>query len=121
MKYTFDDLKNGIKPCFLAGTLIHTIKGLIPIEKIKQGDKVYCYDEIKQKVTQSSVSQIYKNFAVKYAKIKTDKGTNIEVTGQHLFYQKGSGTWIKAHQLKEGMHLYNPTTNTQEKITKKRS
>ena len=55
MKYTFNDLKNGIKPCFLAGTPIHTIQGIQPIENIKVGDTVYCYDAIKQEVTTAQV------------------------------------------------------------------
>ena len=107
------------KPCFLAGTLIHTINGLKPIESITTKDKVYCYNEIEQKLTEQQVSKTFSNFAVKYLEITTNKQT-IEVTGQHLFYQKGSATWIKAYQLKTGMHLYNPVTDSLEKITNKK-
>lgn len=31
--------------CFIAGTLVHTDKGLVPINKIKVGDRVLSRDE----------------------------------------------------------------------------
>lgn len=31
--------------CFMAGTLVHTYKGLVPINKIKVGDRVLSRDE----------------------------------------------------------------------------
>jgi predicted phage tail protein len=34
--------------CFAAGTLIHTIKGLVPIEQIKVGQTVVCFDHQKR-------------------------------------------------------------------------
>lgn len=95
------------KPCFLAGTLIHTVNGLVPIEEIKTGTEVYCYDELKQKLTTQKVSETYKNRAEKYLVVTTQSGEKLSVTGQHLFYQKTSKTWIKANQLKVGMKLYN--------------
>jgi hypothetical protein len=117
--YTFKDMLEGKKPCFLAGTLIHTTTGLKPIEAIQTGEMVLCYDEIKNELTKASVIKTYTNVTEKHASIKTSSGEHIKVTGQHLFYQKTSGTWIKAHQLKVGMHLYNPITNTLDKIIEK--
>ena len=105
------------KPCFLAGTLVHTTAGLKPIEEIAVGEEVWCYDEINQEITTQKVSEIFDNFAEKYVEVTTQNGNHFKATGQHLFYQKNSKTWIKAYQLKEGMHLYNAKTDTLEKIT----
>jgi hypothetical protein len=107
------------KPCFITGTLVHTIKGLKPIETITTKDTVYCYNEIEQKITQQQVSETFINFTEKHLEITTNNQT-LKVTGQHLFYQKSSKTYIKAYQLKIGMHLYNPLNNTLEKITNKK-
>jgi hypothetical protein len=104
------------KPCFLGGTLIHTQRGLIPIEEIKKDEIVLCYDEIKQNVTQAIISETYKNYTEKYLRIETESLQILSVTGQHLFYQKTTGTWIKAHQLKVGMSLYNAKSNTLDMI-----
>ena len=105
------------KPCFLAGTLVHTPTGLVPIENIKTGDQVISYDVLHQKVIKAIVTETFKNYAEKYLIIKTLSGDSISVTGQHLFYQKESNAWIKAHQLQKDMLLYNPLTQVQEKIT----
>uniref|UniRef100_UPI0039E3FA8C Hint domain-containing protein n=1 Tax=Flavobacterium sp. TaxID=239 RepID=UPI0039E3FA8C len=118
-KYTYLDFtaKPPVKPCFLGGTLIHTTKGLVAIENITNETEVYCYDEIKQTLTTRKVSETYKNQAEKYLKVTTQSGEVIAVTGQHLFYQKTSQTWIKGHQLKVGMKLYNAQNNQLENIT----
>lgn len=99
------------KPCFLAGTLVKTTNGNIAIEQIKVGDEVYCFDEINQAISAQKVSEVFINYAEKYLKLTTKSGEILRVTGQHLFYQKTSKTWIKAHQLKVGMKLYLPQTD----------
>lgn len=99
------------KPCFLAGTLIATPKGNIAIEKIQTGDEVYCFDTIKQSYTAQAVSQIFSNVAEKYVQIITEYGETICATGQHLFYQKETNTWVKANQLQQGMQLFAPLAN----------
>lgn len=106
------------KPCFLAGTLIHTKTGLVPIEKIEIGMEVLCYDEIKQTTTSQKVSETFTNKAEKYIIIHTQSGDKISATGQHLFYQKLSKTWVKAHALTKGMFLYNAINNSLDAIVK---
>ncbi|RXR34838.1 hypothetical protein EQG68_02715 [Flavobacterium piscinae] len=105
------------KPCFLAGTFVHTTSGLELIENITKGTEVICYDEVNQLLKTQIVSEIFQNKAEKFLRISIQNGEIVEVTGQHLFYQKKSQTWIKSHQLKVGMHLYNPQNGTLEVIT----
>lgn len=106
------------KPCFLAGTLIATPNGNIPIENIQAGNVVYCYDSIQKKLTTQAVSEIFSNFAEMYLLLYTENGEMLQVTGQHLFYQNETNTWIKANQLQQGMKLYSPLKNTPIEILK---
>lgn len=100
------------KPCFLAGTPILTPSGIIAIENIKAGDQVYCYDTVLNIYTTQAVSQTFTNATDKYLEIKISNAEILQVTGQHLFYQKTTNTWLKANQLQQGMQLYLPLTNT---------
>ena len=61
-------------PCFLAGTPVHTINGLKPIEKIETGDTVLCYDTEKQQLDQKTVSDVFNNHTLKYRVITTENG-----------------------------------------------
>ena len=115
--YKFMDLLNGKKPCFLAGTPVHTINGLKPIEEIEKGDMVLCYDTEKQQLDQKTVSDVFNNHTLKYRVITTENGDVIKATGQHLFYLKSSNTWIKCYQLKIGMSLYDAQRDGLVKIT----
>ena len=110
-------LLDGKKPCFLAGTLVHTTQGLKAIENIKIGDVVLCYNTEKQQLDQKTVSDVFNNHTLKYRVITTENGDVIKATGQHLFYLKSSNTWIKCYQLKVGMSLYDAQRDGLVKIT----
>jgi hypothetical protein len=105
------------KPCFLAGTPVHTINGLKPIEEIIKGDTVLCYDTENQRMDQKTVTEVFNNHTLKYRVISTAAGDMIKATGQHLFYVKSSNTWIKCYQLKVGMSLYDAQQDRLVKIT----
>ncbi|MGB3591543.1 MAG: Hint domain-containing protein [Nonlabens sp.] len=105
------------KPCFLAGTPVHTTTGIKPIQEIIIGDIVLCYDTQLGTLSRKQVIQTYRNHAHKYRIITTENGDELKATGQHLFYVKSSDTWIKVHQLKVGMHLYDPQKDDLVKIT----
>lgn len=47
--------------CFIAGTLVLTESGLVKIEDIKPGDKVYAYDEKTNKKQLKEVKQVFRN------------------------------------------------------------
>ena len=81
-------------------TLIDTVDGQIPIEKLvgKKG-KVYCYDAKRRKKTISTfynVRKTRKNADI--YKLTLEDGSSIKMTEEHLLYtQRG---WIALKQLK---------------------
>ncbi|MEI3790885.1 MULTISPECIES: PAAR-like protein [unclassified Chryseobacterium] len=108
-KLGYDDLGT-TAPCFLAGTFVHTIDGLIPIENIQIGDIVFCYDKINNVTTKNKVTRIYNNWTDKFIKITTDKEI-ISATFKHLFWIEDESKWITAKELKTDMILKSLSLN----------
>ncbi|MBC8884060.1 hypothetical protein H9X57_14110 [Flavobacterium piscinae] len=98
------------KPCFLAGTMVKTEKGLVAIEKIEQGLKVLSYNFENQKTEYQTVLQTFSNYAEKYIEIHTET-EQLKVTGAHLFYIPSDKKWIVASQLKLDMQLIDSKQN----------
>ena len=52
--------KAGVKPsCFVAGTLVMAVAGMVAIEKIKSGDKVISTDPETMETSQKTVLETY--------------------------------------------------------------
>jgi hypothetical protein len=102
---------------FSAGTLVHTDKGLVPIEQIKVGDMVLsksedgkgeqvykpvvstiATDNMEVYVLRCTPNAILEEPREPWAGISEDRVTNIVVTGNHPFWVVGKG-WVKANQL----------------------
>jgi Pretoxin HINT domain len=64
--------------CFVAGTLIHTIDGLKPIEQIKVGDKVLSYDEKTKQLE-------YKTVVITFFGVKTNI-VKLKIKGEKALY-----------------------------------
>lgn len=109
-KYTYKDLLDGKKPCFLAGTLVKTENGLCEIEKIEVGTKVLSYNFETQNTEYQPVLQTFSNFAEKYVVIHTETET-LKVTGAHLFYVPNENKWLAASQLKVDTQLVDDNQN----------
>lgn len=92
------------KPCFLAGTLVRTSKGLNSIENIAIGDEVYSYNFEKNQLELQLVSEVYSNVTEIYEHIKTENDI-INATGQHLFWIPKEKAWIMANSLQVGMQF----------------
>jgi hypothetical protein len=78
----------GLPACFCKGQLIHTDKGIKPIEEIEIGDKVLSYD-IESKVNEyKEVTDTPSNNQNKQKLylIKLKDGTEIKVTENHRFW-----------------------------------
>ena len=98
----------GTGECFTAGTLIHTIQGLKPIETINRGELVWSREEFGDKYDYRPViaTKVTPNAAIFKVKIKHDNGLKetINTTAEHPFWIDGQG-WRKASILESGMKL----------------
>ena len=103
---------------FSAGTLVHTEKGLKPIEDIQIGEKVLSMDENTGKTSYQVVTDLIKGERqYRLIEITLDSGKSIEATADHPFYIKGKG-WNPASSLKVGqvLELHNGTTVVVEEV-----
>ncbi|UPQ78121.1 HINT domain-containing protein [Flavobacterium azooxidireducens] len=94
------------KPCFLAGTMVKTEKGLVPIEEVMVGQKIYAYNFEIKRTELKSVTQIFRNKTEKFVRIGI-KDDFIEATGQHRFWLPEENRWEMANSLKKGIKLLN--------------
>lgn len=76
--------------CFVAGTLISTPYGLIPIENVKVGDTVYSFDGETEVVSENIVEEVFVRETTELVDIRIGTET-IRSTPDHPFYvpQKG--------------------------------
>ena len=100
-------LYNTQKVCFVAGTKVLSENGLINIEDIKNGMKVYSYNEETKQVELNEVKNTFINY-VDYDMYKIYiENEVIESTNKHPYYIKDRG-WIEARNLQIGDTLITP-------------
>ena len=92
--------------CFVAGTKVLTETGLINIEDVKAGMKVYSYNEETKVVELKEVKQTFITNVVKDRVKVTVNGEVIESTSKHQFFVVGKG-WTAANELRVGDILLN--------------
>ena len=86
--------------CFIAGTLVKTTDGDIPIEEIEEGDLVWAWDEETGEVSLKRVVETYVNESYELIHVFVD-GEEIITTPTHPFYCPIKG-WTDAAQLRAG-------------------
>ena len=89
--------------CFVAGTMINTSDGEVPIEEIKVGDKVYSQNTDTGEVSTKTVKNVFVKETQTIYHIKTDYD-EILVTGEHPFWVDNKG-WVVASELVNGDQL----------------
>ncbi len=89
--------------CFVAGTLVQTIDGAIPIEQIEEGEFVLSEDPETGDVTYKRVLETYVNDTYELVHLTID-GEEIVSTPGHPYYVKDLGI-IKAGDLEVGATL----------------
>ena len=89
--------------CFVAGTLVQTIDGAIPIEQIEEGEFVLSEDPETGDVTYKRVLETYVNDTYELVHLTID-GEEIVSTPGHPYYVKDLG-FIKAGDLEVGTTL----------------
>ena len=94
-----------INSSFTAGTLVHTKRGLVPIEEIQIDEQVLSYDEkTHQRQWNAVVNLIQGQQEYTIVTLYLENGETIEATAEHLFYLKDKG-WNPASSLKARQSL----------------
>lgn len=86
--------------CFVAGTLVATTLGLIPIENVSASTIVYSFDPITFEVSEKQVEEVFVNESNKLIDIDVN-GETIQATPDHPFYVPKKG-FTKAVDLRAG-------------------
>ena len=94
------------KVCFVAGTMIATINGLVAIENIKEGDKVLSTNTDTFETTHKSVLDTYIRKTSLLIHVWVD-GKKTSVTPNHPYWVIGKG-WVNAGELSAGDQLRKP-------------
>jgi RHS repeat-associated protein len=89
--------------CFVAGTLVATASGLVPIESIQVGDMVWARDESTGEVRLCRVEAAYHRESIPIVEVIVG-GEVVATTEEHPFWVRDSG-WKNAGELEVGDHL----------------
>ena len=90
----------GFIQCFIAGTIVATKTGPVPIEDIKPGDLVWATDEETGETALKEVVQLFRNETMEWVHVTVD-GEKITCTPEHPFYSPVKG-WTSAIDLRAG-------------------
>ena len=100
----------GVKPsCFVAGTLVMAVAGMVAIETIKSGDKVISTHPETMETSPKTVLETYIREVTTLVHL-TVNGEEIVTTVDHPFYVKNQG-FIKAGELIVGDELLDVNGN----------
>ena len=88
------------KECFVAGTLVATEVGSVPIEEIQAGDMVWASDPETGEVALKEVVRTFRNETTELVHV-TINGEEIVCTTEHPFYSPVKG-WVEACRLRAG-------------------
>ena len=86
--------------CFIAGTLVKSEHGDVPIESIRAGDMVWAWDEATGDIALKEVVETYKNETSELIHVYVN-GEEIITTPTHPFYSPVKG-WTAACKLRAG-------------------
>ena len=89
--------------CFVAGTAVLTSSGLVAIETVKSGDKVWATNPETGETVLKEVVQTFRNEASELIHV-TVNGEEIVCTNEHPFYVPVKG-WTAACELRAGDRL----------------
>lgn len=105
----FDPSFSSWGTCFLAGTLIETPDGEVPIETLKPGDTVISWDEQSHTLVSGKVINLYQRQVDNYLSFVLANGRNLQVTQDHplgILPEDGvSLQWSLAAVVAPGDHL----------------
>lgn len=98
-------MRQGLPTCFVAGTMVLTVSGLVAIENIKVGDKVISTNPKTMETAEKAVLETYIHEADELVHLTID-GQEIVTTMDHPFYVVEQG-FINAGELCLGAAVIN--------------
>lgn len=106
---------------FIAGTLVTTSTGTLPIEELEIGDTVICSDN-KNNLYERTIVAIKHHACTELVTLEINDTTTITVSGKQLFFLPYHQKWYEARDCSVGDHIatYNNSvsaTITDKKIT----
>jgi len=90
--------------CLVAGTLVWTELGSVPVEQVRVGDRVLACDCQSGQIMLKPVLKTIVNPGKPLLRLRT-VGDTLDVTGGHVFWVSGQG-WVKARQLQPQMRFH---------------
>jgi hypothetical protein len=90
--------------CLAAGTLVCTETGLMAVEQVAVGDRVFCCDPETGCLALKPILGKTVRPEGRLLKIRAG-GEEFQASGGHVFWVAGRG-WVKARDLREGMQLH---------------
>ncbi len=108
----------GGSPCFVAGTLVQTDRGLIPIEDVKEGDKVLTHTGSYKNVEKTGNRDVDSVFRVRMM-----GSIDVITTANHPFYtrvlerkgQLSEPRWVQAMDLTKECYVGIPINKKKHK------
>ena len=94
------DVGAAVSVCFVAGTIVKTAEGDVPIESMQVGDYVYAHNPETGETELKPVVNTFVNEATELVHVFAD-GEEIICTNEHPFYSPVKG-WIAACKLRAG-------------------
>lgn len=91
--------------CFVAGTKVSTPNGLVNIEELKIGDKVYTYNEETKEIEEETITNAFGSNSNIISTITFENGEKIQSTEIHPYYVIGKG-WTEAKDLVAGDEIF---------------
>ncbi|MBM9579829.1 hypothetical protein JWG45_22020 [Leptospira sp. 201903070] len=77
--------------CFVAGTLVLTSKGLIPIETVQTGDEVLAFNPETKDQSLKRVVRLFRNENTELLNINFGEGEEVRTTAGHRFFTENRG------------------------------
>jgi hypothetical protein len=97
-------LPYSIRTCFAAGTAVHTLGGVRPIEAIEVGDQVISQDTATGALSFQPVVFVHRNPPAKTLRLTLSDGQSVVCSVYHRFWRANLG-WAQARELKSGDQL----------------
>lgn len=85
--------------CMPAGELVHTSRGVVPVEQVRVGDEVLTHEGRSRPVTASRRFD-----ATPIVRISTDAGHELRTSGNHQYWTPRG--WVRADELRTGDQVF---------------